>query len=521
MAQPSAAAGPPAGGAKARYKQLTRLRENVLRQGREAVRLTIPGLIPAQGSSDPHDTVEQPWTANGARFVNNMSAKLLLSMFPPERPFFRLDIDADVAQEMGTGLGDATEALAQISLKALTLADKTMSRTIWMEALRHLIVVGNGLVYQPPDETQMRFWRLDQYVVTRGRNGALREAIIRDEVLPSELDEATRTVCNVVYDPLKPDKEKPIELYTRITNEGGKVTHWEEINDIEVPGTRGTSDEASAGWQALRWGVVPGSHYGRSYVSEFAGDFLSLEDVSKSIIKFAIEASRIIRVVDPNAGIDVEEMAAAESGDWLTGLKDRVETLQLDKSQDFQIVWQLAQAIEKRLSQAFLLTTNAIRDAERVTAEEIRAIHQELEDALGGTYTVLSAEVQRPYANRLLAILAHTGKAPKLPPEVEVVVVTGFAALGDNHATMSLLTWLKSLSEYFGPEWIATNVDGQEAAKRLGVSGGVIDVAKLLKKPEDIQAQQQQNTLAQAGVAAAPQLAKGAMDHMAQQQGTQ
>src|SRR5690606_15922355 len=107
---------------------------------------TIPGLIPEEGATDPHSISEQPYTSNGARLVNNLSAKLLLALFPPERPFFRLEIGPEVAQAMGAQLGQATAALADISRRAMMLAERSASRTIWMETLRHLVVAGNALV---------------------------------------------------------------------------------------------------------------------------------------------------------------------------------------------------------------------------------------------------------------------------------------------------------------------------------------------------------------------------------------
>lgn len=509
MAKPGAVR---TGEGKKRYEILKQARNEVLRQAREAARLTIPGLIPEEGSTDPHQVTEQPYTSSGARYVNNLSAKLLLSQFPPERPFFRLDIGPDVAANMGAKLGQAQALLADISRRAMVLAEESSSRTIWMEAIRHLVVAGNVLVHQPDDGSQMRMWRLDQFVATRGRDGLVQEAVAVDQVLPSELDPAVITACNIQYDPAKPETNKKTDIYTHVYSEGANMHHYEEINGVEVPGSRGSVAKESTGWQFLRWQAVPGSDYGRAHVTEYAGDFLSLEDANRSIIKFAIEAARILRIVDPNAGIDVEELASAESGDFLMGLRDRIATLQLDKNQDFQIVWNLAQSIERRLSQAFLIASNAIRDAERVTAEEIKAISQELEDSLGGTYTVLSAEVQRPYARRLLHILSKQKKAPKLPESVSVVIVTGFNALGQNHEVAAIRDWLIDLKGTFGEAWLASNLDGQEVALRMGVGRGVMDVMKLLRSPEDQAAEQQNAALTQAGVAAAPHIAKGVMD---------
>ena len=42
------------------------------------------------------------------------------------------------------------------------------------------------------------------------------------------------------------------------------------------------------------------------------------------------------------------------------------------------------------------------RSAERVTAEEVRYMAQELETALGGVYSILSQEFQYPFVNLLL-----------------------------------------------------------------------------------------------------------------------
>lgn len=519
--------------AAVRYTQLARGRETILRQAREAARLTIPGLIPAQGSSDPHDIAEQPYSSLGARGVNNVSAKLLLSQFPPEKPFFRLDIDPQTASDMGTDLGPAEAALAQISHRAMVVAESSGSRTAWMEVFRHLVVAGNMLVYHPVDGTKMRLWRLDQYVIRRDAQGNLLEALVEEEVYPSELDQAVLQAVGLAEAAKdKQDKEsaamspatkaggapgaskeeQKIKLYTWVQRVGGNVIHFEQINGIEVPGSRGQSKVEETGWQALRWQEVPGSDYGRSFVTEYAGDFYTLEDAMKAILQFAAEASRIIRIVDPNAGIDVEELARAQSGDFLTGFREKIETLQLDKNQDFQTLWNVTQMVERRLSQAFLLTANTIRDAERVTAEEIRAVAQELEDAFGGTYSVLSAEVQSPYARRLLFILSKQKKAPKLPSSVTPVIITGFAALGQNHEVAGIVNWLMALRNIFGPEFIAGVVNAPEVALRMGVGSGIVDVQKLVKTADEIAQAQQQQLQSQAGIAAAPQIAKGTAD---------
>jgi NAD(P)-dependent dehydrogenase (short-subunit alcohol dehydrogenase family) len=506
--------------AAARYAQLQRARNSVLNAAREAARVTIPGLIPQEGASDPHDIAEQPYESLGARGVNNVAAKLLLSLFPPQRPFFKLQVDAETADQMGAKLGKAEEALAGISRMAMALVEVSGSRPLWMEVFRHLIVAGNILIYHPDDGSPMRVWRLDQYVVRRDAQGRMLEAVIEEEVYPSELDDAVRAA--VQLDQEEPDEkgepsdkaEEKVKLYTFVKVEGDNVIHFEEINGIEVPGSRGTANKDVSGWQALRWQAVPGSDYGRSMVTEYAGDFLSLEEGWQAVIKFAAEAARIITIVDPNAGVDVEELAEAESGDHITGFVDKINKLGLEKSADFTILWNVIQSIERRVSQAFLLTANTIRDAERVTAEEIRAVAQELEDAFGGTYTVLSAEAQTPYARRVLYILGKQGNAPaakQLLKNVNTQIVTGFSALGQNTEVQAITEWLQGLVNLFGPQAVAQAVDFQEVAYRTGTGRGIEDVKGMLKDPQTIANEQAGAMQQDVTSKVAPEIVKGGM----------
>src|SRR3546814_4755557 len=72
------------------------------------------------------------------------------------------------------------------------------------------------------------------------------------------------------------------------------------------------------------------------------------------------------------------------TGDYVTGYVDKSKALQLDKTMDFSVASQVAERLELRLSHAFMLQSGTVRNAERVTAEEIRAMAQELENVLGG-----------------------------------------------------------------------------------------------------------------------------------------
>ena len=96
-----------------------------------------------------------------------------------------------------------------------------------------------------------------------------------------------------------------------------------------------------------------------------------------------------------------------------TLIEGDVSVLQVNKFNDLRVALEAARTIEERLSLAFLLHSAVQRNAERVTAEEIRFMAAELEDALGGLYTVLSQELQLPLVKSRITRLTKSKKLPK------------------------------------------------------------------------------------------------------------
>ena len=54
------------------------------------------------------------------------------------------------------------------------------------------------------------------------------------------------------------------------------------------------------------------------------------------------------------------------------------------------------------------------RDAERVTAEEIRLMAEQLESGLAGVYSMLSQELQLPLIKRVLFLMEQAGEIPPI-----------------------------------------------------------------------------------------------------------
>lgn len=491
--------------ASARYAALTSARSTYLDRARDASRLTIPNVIPQHENPNSHTTFEQPYQSVGARGVASLSARTLLALFPPNLPFFRLSVTELVAKELGEDISRVNAVLAAVTQAVHRLMEETMLRPYAVEALRHLLIAGNVLLYIPDGDMPPRLFRLDQYVVSRDHTGQFSTIVVLEKVMPSTLPEKVRIALDIK---VVQGEERPLDVYTVVERQGRKIVHWQEIAGKEVPGSRGSSPAEATGWLPLRWLAIPGSDYGRAHVTEVIGDLMSLEDATSAMVKFAAVASRIVHLVDPNSQTDLEALAEAETGDFIHGNTDDVRTLQLDKYQDFSVLNQFAERVERRVGDAFLLTSTAVRNADRVTAEEIRMVAEQLETTLGGTYSILSAELQQPIVRRYLYLARKKGLIPELP-HIVPTVVTGFDAMGRAAEGNRLRAWLADLAQVVGNPADIIKVD--EYARRTGVSYGGDDLDSLLKSEDERAEEQQQAVMAQTAQALAPTVVQAAM----------
>jgi hypothetical protein len=145
--------------------------------------------------------------------------------------------------------------------------------------------------------------------------------------------------------------------------------------------------------------------------------------------------------------------------------------------------------IEERLQFAFMLNTSVQRNNDRVTATEINYVSKELDDSLGGLYSLLSQELQLPLINRLMFQMEKKKALPNLPKDsIRPKIVTGLEALGRSSDLQRLNTFVNQLQPF--AEQLMTYLNLDEYVKRVGTSLGV-EMEGLIKSPEQIQAEQQ------------------------------
>jgi hypothetical protein len=150
----------------------------------------------------------------------------------------------------------------------------------------------------------------------------------------------------------------------------------------------------------------------------------------------------------------------------------------------------MASTLERRISEAMLVLNP--RQSERTTAEEVRMTQMELEQQLGGLFSLLTVEFLIPYLNRKLNVMQRTGEIVRLPKGlVNPTIVAGINALGRGQDRESLTAFLQTIAQTIGPEALGKYINPDEAIKRLAAAQG-IDVLNLIKSMEDQQAEMQQ-----------------------------
>jgi len=476
---------------KNRYQSLELQREVYLERARESSKLTIPTLIPEE-STGSHSRFATPYQGIGARGVNNLSAKLLLALLPPNAPFFRLRIQDFVIKDLEQNESMKTDietGLGEIERAVQTNIETSADRVAVFEALKHLIVGGNVLLYVA--EEGLRVFHLDRYVISRDPMGNVQEIITRETLSPRTL---SPEIAKLIGGQLE-DDEKTLELFTYVCRKGNKFEVYQEIKGVIIPSSRGTFPVDKSAYIPLRWNRIDGESYGRGFVEEYLGDLQSLEGLTQAIVEGSSASAKVLFMVAPNGTTRASSIAQSPNGAIIEGSAQDISVLQVNKFADFRIAYDTMQRIEQRLQYAFLLNASVQRDAERVTAEEIRFMAEELEDTLGGTYAMLSQEFQLPFIARKMAIMQKKKELPVLPKTVIPQIVTGLEALGRGNDKNKLVNFIQTLGQFLGAEVVQKYVNIDDAISRLATADG-IDTKGLVKSKEELQAEEQQQMMA-------------------------
>ena len=501
--------------ARERYNQLVTDRRQFLDKAVDCSELTLPYLIQDDTTSKPtHETLRIPWQSVGSKCVVGLAAKLMLAILPPQGSFFKFQVREDkLGEELPAEAKSEMElSLSKMERMVMDYIAASNDRVVIHQALKHLIVGGNALLFMGKDG--IKNYPLNRYVVNRDGNGNVLEIVTKELIHRDVLGfDLPKKEPNTVVDKTYGTNTDEVEVYTCVKLENGRWVWYQEVEGMIIPGSRSTAPKNASPWLVLTFNSVDGEQYGRGRVEEFLGDLKSLEGLSQALVEGAAAASKVIFLVSPSSTTKPATIAKAGNGAIVQGRAEDVQVVQVGKTADFSTAANMSQTIERRLLEAFLVMN--VRNAERVTAEEVRLTQLELEQQLGGIFSLLTTSFLIPYLDRTLLVLQRTNELPKIPKEIiRPAIVAGVNALGRGQDREALTMFMGTIAQTIGPQALGQFINPLEAIKRLAAAQG-IDVLNLVKTPQQMQGekeemeqkQQQATLLQQAGQFANSKLA--------------
>lgn len=512
---------------KSLYDRLTQIRHSYLERARTSSRLTIPFLVPEDGFNFS-TSARTPNQGFGAHAVRTLASKILMALLPPNTPFFKFAVNRYKLENEGLPLDQVgpqlDSVLNNIEREVMKEVETSKARIALEGALQHLIVAGNSLLFVP-DNGSIKWYKLENYTIERDAGGKVQQIITHDKTafdsLPVELQKVVELDESL---PSHEDGEMEVDVYTTAKRlDKNTFEFWQEVGCTVVPGSHRKIKEQYLPFIPLRFSALSDEDYGRGLVEEYFGSFNLIESLSGLLNEGAIAMGKSLIVLDKASGMRPTTLANKEnlsiiSGRVRDGKAMDVGVVSIDKRQDYAFVLQFLNEQKKEISEAFLL--HQTRQAERVTAEEVRMVANELEAVLGGVYSILAQEFQLPLLKALMKRMEKSGTLPdemkQLPEEIIApMIITGLDALGRNSDFNKLL----QLQQILTPQELQRINSGEMLRRKLAYAG--VPDEGLVKSDEQMQAEQQQamqqQQLSTITEKATPAVAKGLVDSAQQQ----
>ena len=499
------------------YDELDMERVTILDRVRQCAALTKPWILPPTGHT-ANQKLPDSYASVPGRALTAMEGKLLLSLFPPDRPFFRQVLAAVVKQQLPREeVAELQQFLYLRELAATSILESAAARrgdgrttagfrVAKRKTLQQVLATGDSLE-RITDDYRIQVYRRDQYVTQRDEAGDPVLHITREMVDPVALGDDIMIRAGLDPEKLRSQRphERKEEFFTLVEwqPDTGIWVIEQELNGEVVNET----EEPESPFMSTAFELAPGEHYGRGIIELNLGDIRSIDTLAQRELEFAAVASKHIPVIDEGSSIRpsdlMKETGKPIIGRVVGGQPQDVGYLSVNKIADFQVVRQKADQLRRDIAQAMLLESDAQPRGERVTATQIQRIALEMDGALGGLYAPIAEQQQLPLVRRVLWQMERDGILEPLPSgagqEVEISILTGVKALSRELEGQKLLAALQALAQ-LGPEALG-RIDVNVAAD-IALRAAGVEQVPLVKSDEQVAAERRQENAAAADAAA-------------------
>lgn len=404
---------------EARWNQLHWAREETLERRRLHALYTIPKLFPPENHFDtqPLPLVYSSYPAN---LVKGLGSQMTNGVFPTSQvPFFQL-ASKNIPDQLRQRFAGAAQDVERLIVDRLRSSNY---RTVLHEAMLHLIVLADAVLYQGEDYN-FRLYRVDRFVLRRDAEGRIAEMIVQDwlatDLLEPELarlNGGKPTAPTQSYGAtgnLEPH-------YTRLLW-NRNTESWDVTKEF-----RGNVYESDVSYKNppyyhIGWSRVSTEDYSRSLVEENFEDIAALQRLEQAFVEGAEAGSRFKVLVNPTGLTKTEDIMAGANGDVVPGRQDDVTTLTVDVGRHLTAAGLKIQSLKQELSDAFLASQATRLRGERVTATQVEMAMREVSENLGEVFAQVASSLQRGVVLYSMDLETERGT---LPPEWQQLVSTG------------------------------------------------------------------------------------------------
>lgn len=515
-------------------------RDTILKRARRAAALTNPTILPDESGTDRHRKHTRPrgdyeypesYTSIGQRGLNVMTGKMLSALFPSTQPWHRLLLNKTIAQRLANGGERAMQSLEEIrrrlffnEVMATTLLESNGTadehgrqrmgfRSRKRAALEQLIVTGSVLEQLTPDYRVKVFDR-ESYVTRRDSAGSILYHVVREQIDPLSLTDEQIAAIDLDKSELEDQTpfERLVEIYTKVEWQPQSKT-WvqtQEINGETLPTDKGEEsiEHEISPYFATDYALAPGQDYGRGFVElNVLGTLGTLNELELRLLDLMDLATIHLIAIDQSSSIRPRDMIR-DRGSFLPNARvvggevQDVGLLSLGNVGDFQSLTLAIERKQREVAQTMLIESATQPNKDRVTATQVERIADEIDGALGGMYTPIADDQQRPLLRRLYWQMERDDLIEEMPTGeeireagidfsgsvVDIDVLTGISAL-QRDANASKMIELTEVLSRFGDRGL--EAINQDVFVREYMRHRSFNIEGVVKSPEQLEAERQ------------------------------
>lgn len=483
------------------WTEMSTEKGDLIDRAKQYAKWTLPYLMPENPENRVNQEQIKSSVPNGGKMVNHLANRIVETLFPLSRSFFTLGLSPlarmELEQQSAEDLQQQLDEIRQATTNAENIARDHLNlvayRPVAIEGIKYTLVTGNSLIRRMPSGNRV-VYGIDRYCLRRDEEGNPIEAILYAKKKLANFDEGLRDLIKAQHPGMKDHTEAVLLTHYKKMPDG----RWQVMQEAEgvAIGKAVKYAEKDLDILPLAWNLPSGEHYATGLVEDNAVLFHNIDVVNMAMIDLIGIVSDVKFYIRPGSPLStlIHELNNSPRGAYLPGVEGDIHIPEAKISGNLQHIAGIVERWEKELSEAFLLTQ--VRDAERVTAEEIRQVARQLESAFGGIYSRLALNWQQKEAEYLVNKINKDGMIPL--DKFRITVTTGIESLSregqlENYrlavADLSLLDQVpESVQDAFNPLRTAHWIFAQRG----------LHLVDFLNSQEEIRAIQEQR-LAQAG----------------------